>query len=146
MTFPNAYNGIKKVFTAQIMSLISAGCIVFGSLLALGSGVALSVTGVAGGGFFIIAGAVLSLLALIFNLIGLYTAAKDEPSFNTAFALSVVELIVGIVLGIIQNFNGVFSIISSIVSLVLGIFILKYVFLPFPASRPTRNYRTKTEH
>ena len=129
MRFPNAYEGIKKVFTSQILSLISSACLFVAAIVALGAGLTGSVAGVAGGGLLGLAGLVLSILALIFNLIGLYRASADEQQFKTAFTLSLVSLIAGIVLGIISFFAGdLVTVISSIVSQILGILIIRYVF------------------
>jgi len=129
MTFPNAYEGLKKVFTAQILALISSGCYILGSIIAVIGGVTSSLSGLAGGGIFVLGGLVLSLLSLIFNLVGLSRASKDEPQFRTAFILSLINLILGIVVSFIMALTvGSSSTVSSLISEIFGILIIKFVF------------------
>ena len=129
MTFPNAYDGIKKVFTSQILLLISTGCYLLGAIIAAIGGVSGSVAGVAGGGVFIVGGAVLSVIALIFNLVGLSRASHDEQQFRPAFILSVISLILSIVLTIVSLFTGsIVSTIGSLITQILGILVIRYVF------------------
>lgn len=104
MKFENAYVGIKKVFTAQILALIASACVLVAAIL-LGVGVATGTSGgaIAGGvigSIISIGGAVISIIALIINLVGLNTASKDEDKFKTAFILSIINLIIGILLGL----------------------------------------------
>lgn len=138
MRFPNAYEGIKKVFTAQILSVIGYACTFLAAILALtattaavatGSETAL-VGGAIGGGIFVIGGAVLSIISLILNLVGLSRAGKDEKSFKTAFIISICSLIVSIVQAIIGNFvvvTPVVSVIFQIVVVVLYCIMVYYV-------------------
>ena len=129
MTFPYAHEGIKKVFTAQILVLISAGCALLGGLISGVSVIGGSLAGAGGGAVFLMGAAVLSILSLIFNLIGLNRASKDESSFKTAFICTLISLIVSILFNIISSFNeGVWSDISTIITTVLSIVITVYIF------------------
>ena len=56
--FPNAYNGVKKIYTAELLSLIGTICLLIAAILVL-VGIAAStvsdgtaVAGVVGGGFW----------------------------------------------------------------------------------------------
>ena len=130
MTFPNAFEGIKKVFLAQILALIGSGCSIIGSVTgALGLVAGSTATGV-GGGLFVLAGVVLSLLSLIFNLIGLSRASKDEETFKKAFFVSLVSLILSVILSIfsIAGIGGsVLSGLSNIITTVLGIILIAHI-------------------
>lgn len=129
MTFPNAFAGVKKVFLAQILSIISMGCTLIGGLVGGVSIVGGSAAGVGGGAFLVIAALILSLLALIFNMIGLSVASRDEDSFKNAFYCTLVNLIVSIVFAIIGAFaGGIWTSISTIITTALGIAVLIYVF------------------
>lgn len=101
MKFPNAYAGVKKIFTSEILHLISvllmmvaAIAAVFGGagLIAAGDSAAMTdaeAAAVLGGGFLSIlaisAGAVIAIIAFILQIVGIGNAMKDEPYFKTAF-------------------------------------------------------------
>ena len=94
MKFPNVARGVKKIFASEILALIGAICtglVVLMSVFTWASGSAISdgevttaaATGVLAGGLgiivFSVGAAVLMIIALIFNLIGLNAASKDDP-------------------------------------------------------------------
>ena len=139
MTFPNAYNGITKVFVAQILQIIGEACMIFG----IGSGSLILFSQTTGGAItygvltmvFIAAGFVLPLIALIINLIGLHTGGKDDDSIQSAFVLSVFVLIieaVSVILSIIfrssQTISGnVSDVISNICEVIVMILVINGV-------------------
>ena len=101
MKFPNAYNGVKKLFTAEILALIGIVALiiaVFAGLVpteaakmeetAVGA-VSLSVTAIFG-----LAGGVLAIIAFILEIIGLNAGGKDEPLFKTALSFAVAGVVV----------------------------------------------------
>ncbi|MEE3467121.1 MAG: hypothetical protein VZQ83_01650 [Eubacterium sp.] len=114
MKYPNAANGVKKIFTSEILALIatlSAGISLLMGLLVVESaenisgGVVTDVnaTGVLAGGagfvIFALGAAVLIIIALIINLVGLNKASKDEENssnFKTALFLIVVSIALSI--------------------------------------------------
>lgn len=130
MRFPYAYEGIKRVFTGQILNLIAVACTILGGLVGGIGAVAGSLATGLGGGVFLIGSLVLSILSLIFILIGLHRASKDEAAFKPAFIMSLLSLILTVVLAIISVFDPtrVVNGISKLVSLVLGILVIAYVF------------------
>ena len=106
MTFPNAANGIKKLFIGEILALFGA----------LASGVAvffakpqvddsLNITdfaattnvelGLVGG--FLAVGGVIMIVAFILQLIGIVKASKDEEAFKGALYLILFSLAASIV-------------------------------------------------
>ena len=131
MTFPNAYQGLKNVFTAQILSLISTGCTLIGGLTGGLGVIAGSVATGLGGGVLVICALVLSLLSLIFTLMGLSRASRDEEAFKGAFNCSLINLIVTVILNILMAFGiggSVLRSVSTIISLILTILMIAYIF------------------
>ena len=113
MKFPNAHNGVKKIFTAEILSLIGTVALIIAAILALIAGAMVesgaadsavdeTVGMVAGLAVVGLAGTILILVAFILNLVGIISAKKDEESFNTAL----IFVIVGIAASL---FSGIFS-------------------------------------
>ena len=107
--FPNAYNGVKKIYTAEILSLIGTICLLIAAILVL-VGIAAStvsdgtaVAGVVGGGFLGIAASVLMFISFIMNLVGLSNAAKDETAFKNALIVSVVGIVASVAMGAIPS-------------------------------------------
>ena len=99
MTYPKAYNGVKKIHTAQVLSLISS---ILGFVVAI-----LGILGIVflpsteGGSivFALIAlivgliAAVLAIIAYILEIIGLKNASHDDNSFYTAFIFAIIGLV-----------------------------------------------------
>ena len=99
MKFPNAFSGVKKIYTAEILDLIAALATLVAAVLAVvaaGAANAESVGGalasLAGTAILGVASMVLGILALIFMLIGLSAAGKDEPKFKKALIFAVLSL------------------------------------------------------
>lgn len=101
MKFPNAYNGVKKLFTAEILSLIGiialaiaafAGLFTMGAVEAEEKMIGAASLGVAA--VFAIAGGVLAIIALIFEIVGLTAGSKDEAFFKTALSFAVTGVVV----------------------------------------------------
>lgn len=110
MRFPSAAKGIPKIFTAEILQLISLVTgvitllmtIVFAGTLQNGSDVTASVTGII---FIIFAAAtgVLSIIYLIFMIIGTIQCAKDEPSFKMIIYLTIVNIVIAVIAAIFPS-------------------------------------------
>ncbi len=102
-TYSHAANGLKKVFMAQIISIIAA-------VLAI----------IPGLGIISLIGAI---LCLILSVIGLNEASMDHSGFRTALILSVVNIIISL----FTSGDGWLSAIMSIVSSILSLASLYYV-------------------
>ena len=126
--FPNALNGVKKIYTAEILMLIAAilgivtaiaaitGVLAAEAASQLGSS---GLAGAAGGtligaGLFAVAAAVLSLIGFIMNIVGVTRAARDEERFKSALT----AIIIGIVCSVLSGFfqSGWVSVVVSNVS------------------------------
>lgn len=102
-TYAHAANGLKKVFMAQIISIIAA-------FLAL----------IPGLGIISMIGAI---FCLILTVIGLNEASMDHSGFRTALLLSVVNIIISL----FTSGDGWLSAIMSVVSSILSLASLYYV-------------------
>ncbi|WP_316608711.1 hypothetical protein [uncultured Ruminococcus sp.] len=103
MKFPNAAKGVKRIFTAEILGLISTILLIIGFVLLIPAvlvakngaegleGAAIGAT-VAMGVFVLIAG-VLSIIAFIMNIIGISNASKDEENFKSALLFLILGLV-----------------------------------------------------
>ncbi len=103
MKYPNAAKGVKRIFTAEILGLISSILLVVGFILMIPAvlvakngaegmeGAAIGAT-VAMGVFVLIAG-VLSIIAFIMNIVGINNASKDEENFKSALLFLVLGLV-----------------------------------------------------
>lgn len=107
MKFPNAHKGLKKVFIAEIISVISAVILVVAATL-----VTLSANNpneglvVAGGAISLVAG-IATVVALIIQLIGLHQGGKDEPYFRIGFWVVIFAIVLRIVSAILGAIKGV---------------------------------------
>lgn len=129
MRFPNAAKGIKKIFAAEILSLIATVAFsiatVFGIMISYankeGGEVALGVSSV-GLLIFLLGAIVLTVLAMIFKLIGVVQSSKDEPSFKMVLYFVVFGLIVNAILAVFtiffQDNPFLYSLINSISSVI----------------------------
>ena len=102
MTFPNAYNGVKKLFTAEILALIAGVCAVIAAL-----GVILLAAGKGGGMvlaiIFSLASLVLFIIGYIMMLVGMKRAGRDENRFNQAFIVAIAVLVLSVVSSIFTS-------------------------------------------
>lgn len=96
-TYSHAANGLKKVFMAEIISIIAA-------LLSAIPG--LGIIGIIGG-----------ILCLILSVIGLNEASMDDTGFRTALILNVVNIVISLFTSGDGTFNAIMSIASSVLSL-----------------------------
>ena len=101
MKYPNAHAGVKKLFTAEVLSLIGVIALLiaaFAALFTVGAaeaeavGVGLASLGVAA--VLGLAGGVLAIIALILQIVGLNAGGKDEPQFKTALSFAVAGIVV----------------------------------------------------
>ena len=128
MKFPNAFVGVKKIYTSEILVIITLvfGLItVFAAFFTAGvieAGVdeavnaSLGVTGV-----LTIITAILSLIAFIMNLVGFSRAGKDEPIFQFALYASFIGIAVSVASGLLPEgfVKELLSVINEIVLLLV---------------------------
>ena len=102
--FTNACEGVKKIYKAEILSLIATVLLLIGSVISVfgiqagentSSGEGLLVSG----GLIVIVAAVLLIIAAIMNIIGVSRASKDEAAFKNAL----IALLFGIAANILVS-------------------------------------------
>ena len=98
MKFPNAFSGVRKIFSAEIVELIGLLLLAAASIPAVilqsNENVSLGVAVVAL--VFGIASAVLLVIGAILNIVGLVKAGKDEANFKTALSYVVISAVLAV--------------------------------------------------
>lgn len=134
MRFPNAFAGVKKIRTAEILSLIAAIALVVVAILSIigiSSAAADSVGGalasLAGVGVLSIGAAVLGIIAFIMNLVGISAASKDEPQFKNAMIAVIVSIVASVVAQLVGTgiLKSIVTLVSEIGELCATIFIIQ---------------------
>lgn len=126
MRFPKAYQGVKKIFTAEILSLIGAVCALVAAIITAviivsivnqsGSSVGYGIEGV---GLIVlaIASGVLPVIGYIMKLVGMKQAGNDEPRFNQAFIIAIFALILTVLSSVFSSMNVGGGIADNIVNI-----------------------------
>ena len=135
MKFTNAYQGVKKIFAAEILSLICSICAtvtlalpVVGVIAAANNSQGGTVASLGGSAVLAIASMVLAIIAFIFKLIGVNKASKDEPLFKIALYLILAGIAVSVAGGIFNSnatASSIFSALGEVVNLGVTIFIIQ---------------------
>ena len=130
MKFPNAAKGIKKLFTAEILELISVVLLSVGTIMLLvAAGAAktnhMTAAGVTGiGTLVLMTGAgVLGIIALIMQIIGYIQTAKDEDSFKVAIYITIIGIVMVAVASMFAGSNKTLSSASNMVSDLINIIV-----------------------
>lgn len=136
MRFPNAFDGVSKIRTSQILAVVATALLFISAILGLamiplssgGPGNALYAL-LAAFGFVAMAAGIISIIALIINIIGINRASKDEPIFKTALIAVVVNILLSCI-GSAAGENGstlsdLMSILSSVAQVITCILIIR---------------------
>lgn len=136
MRFPNAAKGVKKIFTAEILKLISYICLIAAALFVIGVIASTNIdqiesddiasvlnglpAGVIGGFFGAIGLAlifgILLAVAFVVNLLGCINARHDDENFKTALFFLIVSVVFAIASVFVMS-NGFGSILYSLATL-----------------------------
>ena len=122
MKFPNAAKGIKKLFTAEVLYLISVILIGLGTIFALVSQSkegfsAVILSSVAVGG-------VIAIVALVLQIVGVIQASKDEASFKGVIYVTLFGIAVSVVASLLSALfrdNAILPSISNLVSSIVSV-------------------------
>ena len=106
--FSNAYEGVKKIYKAEIFALIASILILIGSILSstgveVGEGTASGDGLLISGGLIVIVAALLLIVAAILNILGVNRASKDEPAFKNALIALVIGIVANIVVSVFSS-------------------------------------------
>ena len=121
MQFPNAQEGVQKIYKAEILMLIGAVAALLGVIFGAIGGGALILTAI-----FVIAAAVLAIIAFIMNISGVNRAAKDEQAFKSALYALLIGIVASAVVGGFSS-NGVVSGLANTVSTICEFLVSYYV-------------------
>ena len=122
MSFPNALKGIKKMFTSELLALISTICMgVTGAMLTKPDAPAAAV--IVG-----LAASIVMIISFVLEFVGLANASKDDPFFKKGF----IATIAGIALSALSSsfsentfLASLFSTLSSIASLLVTLLVVR---------------------
>ena len=118
MRFPKAYTGVKLLYIAEILMLVSAvlslGMIFVTTLLRMNIKNPTSIMGVMALSTF--PTVLVSLGSLVLLFVGMGTAMADEPKFRTALILEIVTGAMAVLLGIVMALFMVFKMMPTALS------------------------------
>ena len=123
MSFPNALEGVKKIYRAEIIALISGILAVVAAFFALfglaaeaaglGEG---ALAGLLSGGLLMIVVAVLAIIAFIMNIVGLVKAKTDDDNFKNALYVVIVGIVSSIIVSASSSKGGLLADLGETVS------------------------------
>jgi len=110
MTFPNAYKGVKKIFIAEILTIIAVVIMTVSGVVALALLQLIQQDeGAAGGALAslitFILGTCLTIPAFIIYLVGILQAKKDEQHFYYAFVFVILPIIASVFAAIFSQYE-----------------------------------------
>ena len=135
MRFPNAASGVKKIFTAEILALISdilliiAGFMVVVALAATNTNgnESLALGTLAGFAIFGFGASVIAIIAFILKIVGISQASKDENSFKTAIICLIIGIVGSIVYSIFQTSSPTVASIGNLIYQLMNLFVTIFV-------------------
>ncbi|MER2080152.1 MAG: hypothetical protein ABS876_01360 [Ruminococcus sp.] len=141
MTFPNGADGVKKIFTAEILGLIASVCFFITAILTIttvaaavgasGGSDAAAVGAVASGAGVVVlslGGLVLSIISFILSLVGINKASKDEPSFKMALYAIFAGIALAVLAGVFSGnsvVNGIIQALQVIAEVVVTLYVIQ---------------------
>lgn len=104
MRFPDAFIGVKRIYTAQILMLVGSLVMVIGAIIAI-AGSSVSSTEAMVGGILAFAAGIAVFIGFIMEIVGINTARRDEEAFKNALIWVVVGIVLSVLSGSLQNNN-----------------------------------------
>lgn len=135
MRFPNAASGVKKIFTAEILALISEILLLIaGVLVVIALGAAqnnandsLALGTLAGFAIFGFGATVIAIIAFILKIVGISQASKDENSFKTAIICLIIGIVGSLVYSIFQTSSPTVASIGNLIYQLMNLFVTIFV-------------------
>ena len=134
MRSPDAFIGIKRIYTSQILSLIGAGLAIIAAIFGI-FGASNNLDSVAGGGalvgtgLLVLGAVILLIIAFVLQIMGVNTASKDETLFGKALMWLIIGIVVSIIDGFLQEtgpvVSGIADTLKSVCQLLTTYFIIK---------------------
>ena len=135
MRFPNAYAGVKKIFTAEILGLIAVILLLVAAVMALvakggaeqGVDEAVVVGGI-GAAALGLPALVLMVITFILNIVGLNAGAKDEPKFRTALTWVIIGIVASVVSGLnVSWLQGACETLGNLANILITIYVVQAI-------------------
>lgn len=133
MKYPNAYSGVKKLFTSEILNIISAVLMFVAVLLALLDGKS-KLPDVDSAQFwslaaFVLLSAATGIAAFIIQIIGLNQARRDEWYFNKALYFVIICMVCTLVMTFTAGtVNSIFAAVDEVFTLLVNIYAILAIF------------------
>ena len=107
MKYQNAFNGLKKIYNSEILSLIAAALGAVASSFGGKASQEISGAGLTPGTAFgvmipLMAAGILAIVAAVMELFGLKDAAEDDEYFKTGYTYALIGLVVSIAVSVLQ--------------------------------------------
>ncbi len=96
MQLTNAYRGVKRIYTAQLLQLLAAILALVAALEAILALTATSSAMALGAGFFLLIASALGVIGFVLNIMGIHDASQDEATFRKAMAWVIVGIFVAL--------------------------------------------------
>ena len=110
MRFPKAHAGVKKLFIAELLQILSG-------ILAVTSAIFIATTWsplVIAGGTVAITAAGVAVAAFIIQMIGLHQGGKDADQFMIAFWIIIIAIVLNILVPILNQFVPGIGVVTSV--------------------------------
>ena len=136
MIFPNAATGVKKIYTAQLLSLAAGAFGVISALIAVFTIAAGSAqqskeavaAGLGMAGIVAIGVAVLAVVVYVLMLTGVFNASKDDGSFKAALYVILIGLVISVV-GMIFSSVGIIKGLTQIAVEIANLLATVYIIM-----------------
>ncbi|MBQ3417035.1 MAG: hypothetical protein IJH32_04295 [Ruminococcus sp.] len=136
MSFPHAAKGVKKIFSAEVLSLLAAiasGIVMILVIVLTAAATQQSETteGISLVGIMLFGGAalIIAIIGAVMNVVGYIQAAIDESGFRRAIVCTILSIVFTVVWSLLQNQTGflgwlgtAFYAASQIAQLLVSIF------------------------
>ncbi len=135
MRFPNAFSGVSKIHTAQILTVIAA--VVGLVVTVMASGLDIDASGTPDSSTMLSVGiiailglgvAVISIIALIMTISGINRASKDESAFKLALTVVILNIVVAAASGFLKEGDTlapVFNLVNSLLHTLAAFFVVR---------------------
>jgi len=104
MKFPNAYSGVKKLFYAEIVSLIAEAVAVLAAFFLVLAGAGVVILAVPALTLSLISGFAM-IVVFIMQLVGLVQGSRDSNYFRVALYLVLAAIAIGFISSLLQSFS-----------------------------------------
>ena len=136
MKFPNAHNGVKKIYFAELLSLFASIVLIISAIVMVAGMSAIDAgaqsTGLEAVTVVAMILAFLSfaamMVAFVFNLIGIIKASADEDQFQSALIFTIIGMVVSMIPAFFPNqpiVSSAMNTLTPIVQMLITIFVVQ---------------------